>query len=104
MPVMIEADVALLEDALRVHAGLLTHELDLCLDRGKVRVAAEISILVNVMKQRMRVVHAEPAAEVVAFAAELGDAADQLHFAGVGAETEVFAFEVELLAGLLRGD
>src|SRR5262245_32974898 len=56
------------------------------------------------MEQRVGVVEAEPVAPVIALAPELRDAADQLHLAGVGADAEVLALEVELLAGLLRRD
>ncbi|OYW11322.1 MAG: hypothetical protein B7Z55_19470, partial [Planctomycetales bacterium 12-60-4] len=58
----------------------------------------------NVLPQRAAIVVAEPVAEIVAGAAELRQAVDRFHRAGLGMNPQVTAANLQLLACFRRGD
>src|SRR5687767_11040836 len=75
------------------------HDLDGGIGRGDVRVPADVVILQDVVPEWIAVLRAEPAAPIVAVAAELGGAGLGIEFAGVRTKTKIAAAERNFCAG-----
>ncbi len=70
---------------------------------GQVRIAREHVIAKYIVPHRIAVVAAEPVAPAISIAPELSVSRRKLHFAGVGADSQIVMTDVQFLA-CLDGD